>query len=615
MIPNVNIESRSIGVNFRSDGSADIRVWAPYAKKMAIDLPAREAVVPLEQKEFGYWHLQTHELKPGELYSFILDDQEEFPDPASLSQPEGVHGPSRAERPADFEWTDHAWKTSALENYIFYELHVGTFSPEGTFEGAEKKIPHLKELGITAVEIMPVAQFPGERNWGYDAVFPFAVQHSYGGVRGLQKFVNACHREGIAVVLDVVYNHLGPEGNYLEKFAPYTTDKYKTPWGKAINFDDAWCDGVRNYYIENVLMWFRDFHIDGLRLDAVHAIKDLSPVHILRDIREHVNKLIYASWQMHYLIVELDLNDPRFIKSPEQDGYGMDAQWVDEFHHALRVTTGQERRGYYEDFAGVKDLAKSYQEAYVYDGVFSPHRLKSFGFKTEGTEGQQFVVFSQNHDQVGNRMLGERTSQLVSFDMRKLLAAATIVSPYLPLLFMGEEYDETNPFLYFVSHSDEELIKNVREGRKKEFAAFHHGEDVPDPQSAESFEHSKLQWTLLKQDHHRLMFEYYKTILTLRKNQPALQHLNRKQLEVLYDEESKTLQLHRWHQEHHILCLMNFSQTPQLITLTLNQSWEKLLDSGEERWNGSSSMPDTLQDKSTLMLRPESFVMYSATYV
>lgn len=615
MVLNIDIDKRSIGVNFLPDGSADLLVWAPLAKKVSVDLPAVETVLPLVSQEYGYWQLNTHLLKTGDLYSFILDDNDEFPDPASLSQPEGVHGPSRATDLADFAWTDQEWKTLPLENYIFYELHVGTFSPEGTFEGAQKKIPHLKELGITAVEIMPVAQFPGERNWGYDAVFPFAVQHSYGGVRGLQQFVNACHEQGIAVVLDVVYNHLGPEGNYLEKFAPYTTDKYKTPWGKAINFDDAWCDGVRHYYIENVLMWFRDFHLDGLRLDAVHAIKDFSPVHILREIREYVNQLIHTRWRAHYLIVELDLNDPRFIKSPEQDGYGMDAQWVDEFHHALRVTTGEEKRGYYEDFAGVKDLAKSYAQGYVYDGVFSPHRLKSFGFKTDGAEGHQFVVFSQNHDQVGNRMLGERTSQLVSFEMRKLLAAATLVSPYLPLLFMGEEYDETNPFQYFVSHSDEELIENVRNGRKKEFAAFHSEGEVPDPQASSTFMRSKLQWELLERDHHQTMFNYYKALLALRKLHPALQHLNRKNLEVIYDEDCKTLHLHRWHHEHHILCLMNFSGEAQLTTLTLNHPWEKIMDSSEEKWAGNFSAPDTIAEKVTLLLRPESIVMYTSLYV
>ncbi len=330
-----------------------------------------------------------------------------------------------------------------------------------------------RTIGVNAIELMPVVQFPGSRNWGYDGVFPFAVQHSYGGARGLQTLVDICHQKGIAVVLDVVYNHLGPEGNYLGAYGPYFTDKYNTPWGNALNFDDAWCDGVRQFFIENVLMWFRDFHVDALRLDAVHAIKDFSAVHILREIKMHVNQLTKETGRTHHLIVELDLNDPKFINPLEEQGFGMDAQWIDEFHHALRVTATGESTGYYSDFTGISHLAKAYQDAYVYDGQYSPHRFKKFGLKAENHPGQQFIVFSQNHDQVGNRMLGERTSQLVSLEMQKLMAGAVLVSPYLPMLFMGEEYAEPNPFLYFVSHTDPDLVEAVRKGRKAEFAAFH----------------------------------------------------------------------------------------------------------------------------------------------
>lgn len=300
----------------------------------------------------------------------------ECPDPASLAQPDGVHGTSQAINIKNFEWTDSQWKNIPLEEYILYEIHTGTFTPQGTFESIEKKLDYLKDLGVNAIEIMPVAQFPGNRNWGYDGVFPFAVQNSYGGANALQQLVNTCHQKSIAVVLDVVYNHLGPEGNYLPQFAPYFTDKYKTPWGSAINFDDAWCDGVRHYFIENALMWFRDFHIDALRLDAVHAIKDFSPVHILQEIRDYVNELEKVTGRNYYLIVESDLNDPRYINPLEECGYGMNAQWIDEFHHALRVTAGGEPTGYYSDFKPVQHLAKAYKDAYVYDGQFSPHRKK-----------------------------------------------------------------------------------------------------------------------------------------------------------------------------------------------------------------------------------------------
>src|SRR5687768_905399 len=308
---------------------------------------------------------------------------------------------------------------------------------------------------------MPVAQFPGKRNWGYDGVYPFAVQNSYGGYKGLQQLVNACHQKGLAVILDVVYNHLGPEGNYFSAYGPYFTEEYKTPWGGAINFDDAWSDGVRNYFIENALMWFRDFHIDALRLDAVHAIKDFGSKHILREIKEQVNILMEQTGKKHYLIAECDLNDTQFIDPLEKRGFGMDAQWIDEFHHALRVTATGEKTGYYSDFSGIEHLAKAYKDAYVYDGQFSPHRFKNFGVKAQDNPGRQFIVFSQNHDQVGNRMLGERSSQLVSYEMQKLMAGAVLVSPYLPMLFMGEEYSESHPFLYFVSHTDPELAEAV----------------------------------------------------------------------------------------------------------------------------------------------------------
>ena len=372
-----------------------------------------------------------------------------------------------------YDWKDEQWKNIPFNDYIIYELHTGTFSPEGNFSGIKTRLDHLLSLGITAIEIMPVAAFPGDRNWGYDGVFPFAVQASYGGAKALQDLVAACHEKGLAVILDVVYNHVGPEGNYLEHFAAYFTDKYHTPWGRAVNFDDKDSDGVRAFVVENALMWFRDFHIDALRLDAVHAIKDFGAVHILEEIRRRTDELMKETGRIHYLIAESDLNDPRYISSIAQYGLGMDAQWVDEFHHALRVTAGENRIGYYLDFNGLSDLAKSYADAYVYTGAYSEERRKTFGRAAKNHPGQQFIVFSQNHDQVGNRMLGERSSTLYGFRMQRLMAAAVLCAPYLPLLFMGEEYGETSPFLYFVSHKDPELIEMVRKGRREEFAALH----------------------------------------------------------------------------------------------------------------------------------------------
>jgi maltooligosyltrehalose trehalohydrolase len=352
------INEHSLGVSFNDANIAHISLWAPLVKKVAVGIND-DTFLDLTSGEHGYWHLDTNQLIPGNEYVFLLDDHKKYPDPASLFQPDGVAGKSKAVKLSDYKWNDNEWRNPDLDDYIFYELHTGTFTPEGTFAGILEKLDYLKSLGITAIEIMPVAQFSGERNWGYDCVFPFAVQNSYGGPEGLSQLVDKCHQKGLAVVLDVVYNHLGPEGNCLPFFGPYFTEKYRTPWGNAINFDDAWCDGVRNYFIQNALMWFRDFHIDALRLDAVHAIKDFSPKHILQEMKEKVAEFSVETGKKFHLIVECDLNDPRFL-DPLPAGLNMDAQWVDEFHHALRVTSGQEKTGYYSDFTGITDLAKAY---------------------------------------------------------------------------------------------------------------------------------------------------------------------------------------------------------------------------------------------------------------
>lgn len=607
-----DINKRSLGVNFNDRGEADVVVWAPLVDHVEIILQ-NDKTIELAKDDFGYWKTVTKDIKEGDLYKVSLGKDKVFPDPASVSQPEGVHGFSEAVNIQQFKWNDNNWNNLPLEDYVLYELHTGTFTSEGTFAALEEKLPYLKELGINAIEIMPVSQFPGGRNWGYDGVFPYAVQNTYGGFEGLKHLVQACHELGIAVILDVVYNHLGPEGNYLGSFGPYFTDKYNTPWGNAINFDDEWCDGVRKYFIENVLMWFRDFHIDALRMDAVHAIKDFSATHILREIKQHVNKLMAATGRTHYLIVELDLNDNRFINPLEQQGFGMDGQWVDEFHHALRVTAGEERSGYYRDFNGLEHLAKSYKDAYVFDGQYSPHRKKTFGIKADNNPGKQFVVFSQNHDQVGNRMLGERTSTLVSFEMLKLIAAAVIVSPYLPMLFMGEEYSETHPFLYFVSHTEPELADAVRKGRKAEFAAFHSAGEAPDPVDQKTFEDSKLQWNLLQQPQHKTMLEFYKTLISLRKQEPALKHLNRNQLNVEENKQHQTLFLHRWHEGEHVLCLMNFSKvTRETILPAFKNKWKKLLNSADPKWNPLTTTENDREAPVTI--EPESILIYKNSH-
>jgi maltooligosyltrehalose trehalohydrolase len=590
----INVSRKSIGVSFNEEGSSTVKVWAPLAEKVNVVVDG--AFLPLQKSDYGYWELITGKVKPGSRYRFAIDDKDPLPDPASVLQPEGVHGPSEAVRLQDFHWSDKQWINLPLSSYLIYEIHTGTFSPEHNFKGIIGKLDHLTQLGVTAIEIMPVGQFPGERNWGYDGVYPFAVQNSYGGAAGLQQLVNECHSRGIAVVLDVIYNHLGPEGNYLGEFGPYFTEKYKTPWGKALNFDDAWCDGVRNYFIENALMWFRDFHIDALRMDAVHAIKDFSPTHIVKELKLHVSELSGKTGKPYYLIAEMDLNDPVFINPVEEGGYGVDAQWIDEFHHALRVSAGQPREGYYSDFNGIEHLAKSFNTAYVYDGQFSSHRKKFFGAKTSNP-GHQFVVFSQNHDHTGNRMLGERTSQLVSFEMCKLLAGAVLVSPFIPMLFMGEEYAESNPFQYFISHTDEELAALVNKGRREEFSSFKWQGDPPDPRLEQTFNNSMLQWNLLKEERNKEMFDFYKSIISLKKSQPALRSTDRSGCKACADSERQLVYVERESDDQQVYCILNFSTGHQEFAMQ-GSGWQLLLNSS------------TMKENKDGQIQPESIRIY-----
>ncbi|MGC8495511.1 MAG: malto-oligosyltrehalose trehalohydrolase, partial [Syntrophobacteraceae bacterium] len=422
----------------------------------------------------------------------------ERPDPASFSQPEGVHRPSEV---IDLRVAgrERSWGGIALEDYIFYELHVGTFTAKGTFEGVIEKLDHISLLGATSLEVMPVAQFPGARNWGYDGAYPYAVQNSYGGPAGLRRLVDACHERGIAVTLDVVYNHFGPEGAYLRDFGPYFTNRYITPWGEAINFDDAYNDGVRNFFIRNALFWLGAFDIDALRLDAVHAIYDRSAVPFLAQLSESVRELGEKTARPRYLIAESDLNDSRIIRPREHWGDGLDSQWSDDFHHSLHSLLTGERGGYYRDFGRLEDLTTVLGEGYLYSGRYSEFRKRNHGNRSADLESKKFVVASQNHDQVGNRMLGERLSKLVSFEALKVCAAAVLLSPYLPLLFMGEEYGEEAPFLYFVDHTDPELREAVRKGRREEFKEFMWEGEVPDPDRRETFLNSRLNWSRLEQ--------------------------------------------------------------------------------------------------------------------
>jgi maltooligosyltrehalose trehalohydrolase len=558
-------------------------VWAPQSEN--VEVVIGERVHSMIKNGPEYWSVVIEDVKPGTAYWFRLNDRN-LPDPASRWQAEGVHGPSFVVD-TKFAWSDEAWTGLQLADLIIYELHVGTFSPEGNFEGVVSRLDYLKSLGITAIELMPVVQFPGPRNWGYDGVYPFAVHHDYGGATGLMRLVDEAHQRGIAVILDVVYNHQGPEGNYFSDYGPYFTDKYKTWWGKAINFDDAWCHGVRHFYWQNALMWLDEFHVDGLRLDAVHAIWDFSATHFIEHLTGKVDELEKKIGRKKVLIAEFDLNNPRYIKAPQKGGYGLDGQWIDEFHHALHSVVTGEVNGYYEDFGDIAQLAKAFKHSYVYTGQYSKHRKKFFGVDPIENTYDQFVVFAQNHDQIGNRMLGDRLATTVSFEGLKLIAATVLLAPQVPLLFMGEEYGEKNPFQYFISHTDEALVKVVREGRKKEFSYFNWDGEVPDPQGEETFEKCKLSWAL--ENESGLLLSYYKYLISFRKQRVAMRGRERGDVKVTEIPGKKIIVLERSFSADRILIVFNYEKQNSQCSHPLLASSTKIFD--------SSALPWTLSDK------------------
>lgn len=563
-----------VGAVQQADGTTIFRVWAPYRNSVALRIG--NADIPMAAKDYGYWEVTLKDLQQDTAYWYVLDENLQRPDPASYWQPEGVHGASVVYT-TDFTFTDHNWKGINPENLVIYELHTGTFSPEGTFKGIIERLPYLKDLGITALELMPIAQFPGNRNWGYDGVYPFAVQNSYGTPDELKMLVNAAHEQGLAVVLDVVYNHLGPEGNYLRDFGPYFTDKYSTPWGDAINFDGPYCDAVRAFFIQNALRWLDEFHIDALRLDAVHAYFDSSAVHFAAELSAAVSALEARCGRKKLLIGEIDLNDPKYVSTPQQGGYGLTGQWVDEFHHALHALLTGEQQGYYEDFGSLEALARSFSDIYVFTGQYSVHRKRKFGKKPEGLPFHQFVVFSQNHDQVGNRLAGDRLSASLPAAALKLAAATVILSPFVPLLFMGEEYGERNPFQFFTSHSDPELIKAVKEGRQREFAQ----EGIaPDPQADTTFEASKLSWNITAEKSSDLL-SFYKKLLQLRQSHPALHNTAREGTQVYLQEPTGLLVVERNAKEERLLLAFNLYTDVQYFVYNKNGRLKALFNSSD----------------------------------
>jgi maltooligosyltrehalose trehalohydrolase len=495
-------------------------VWAPSASRVSVVVEG-EGEHEMERRPLGVFEREVRGVGAGADYRFRLDGRDTYPDPVSRHQAEGVHGPSRVVDPSAFRWTDERWRGRASADLVIYELHVGTFSDEGTFAGVARRLAELRALGVTAIELMPVAEFPGTRNWGYDGVDLYAPHGAYGGPDGLRRLVDSAHDADLAVLLDVVYNHLGPEGNYLGAFGPYFTDTYHTPWGTAVNFDGAESDEVRRFVIDNALYWITEFHVDGLRLDAVHGIYDFGARHLLREMGDAVHIQGARLERTVVVIAESDLNDPRLVRTEPGD-HALDAQWSDDLHHAIHARLTGERDGYYADFGDVTSIAKALRDRFVYDGRYSVHRRRRHGAPAAEIPADRFVVCIQNHDQVGNRAKGERLSTLVGFEARKVAAALCLLSPYVPLLFMGEEYDETAPFQYFVSHGDPALVEAVREGRRREFQSFGWGEGVPDPQEEETFLRSRLDRRRAETPEGRAMRALYGDLLRVRGEEPLL---------------------------------------------------------------------------------------------
>jgi maltooligosyltrehalose trehalohydrolase len=518
-------------------------VWAPRAKKMSVKW--RDKVLAMSgPNKRGWWTLAVEDACCGDEYCFLVDDDPSaYPDPRSLRQANGVHGPSRLYDHEEFEWHDQLWRGSPKTGAILYELHIGTFSEAGTFDGAIEHLDYLAELGVTHIEVMPVAEFAGSRGWGYDGVALFATHEPYGGPDGFKRLVDACHARGLSVILDVVYNHFGPVGNYANKFGPYVTNKHKTPWGDAVNLDEGGSDEVRRFFCDNALMWLKDYHCDGLRFDAVHEFIDRSAVHFMEQLSTEVERLSATVGREYYLIAESDLNDPRVIRPREAQGYGMDSQWSDDFHHSLftLLYTKEAGRGYYNDFGTMGDLHKALKHAYVFDGQYSSYRKCKHGRMAEGLSAHHFVHFDQNHDQVGNRALGERLEHLCGMDAAKVALGLLMTAPYVPMLFMGEEYAASTPFLYFADHDDEEMRKQVAEGRKREFADFALGDELPNPGDLETFERSKLDWSEVHEGKHAEMLAWTKALIQLRRGTVALNDGSMQHLMVSTDTVRKTL--------------------------------------------------------------------------
>lgn len=606
---------KPLGPQRTDDGRFHFLVWAPNARQVEVHLIERDQVSPLKPIAKGY-HAGYVDASYGERYLYRLDGERERPDPASRCQPDGVHGPSQIIDPS-FSWGDAGWSPPSLRNTVFYEMHIGTFTPEGTFEAVIPHLKRLRALGITALNIMPVGQFPGSRNWGYDGVFLYAPHVDYGGPLGLKRLVDAAHNAGLAVYLDVVYNHLGPEGNYLWDYGPYFTTRYQTPWGAALNFDGHGSDEVRRFFIDNAIYWLDQFHIDGFRLDATHALYDFSAVPFLEALGTAVHDWAARHNRRVFLIAENDRSSRRLVLPTALGGMGMDGQWLDDLHHALHNALTGETDGYYADYGDFALLPKVLRERFAYSGQYSPYRRRRHGTPASDIPADRYIVAAQNHDQVGNRMLGERLSALTNFDGLKLSAALIACSPYVPLIFMGEEYGETAPFLFFTSHSDPELIAAVRAGRREEFADFDWRGEPPDPQAEETFLRCKLNHELRERGHHALLYRLYCHLLALRRERPALTNPDPQATAIHADLDTRILCMERHAEGDALRIYLNFNLSEHaVLRLDTRSTWRKILDGHDHTWRADASTiataPDVITpDQTEVRLPPCGFAIYA----
>jgi maltooligosyltrehalose trehalohydrolase len=523
------------------------KVWAPFASSLSVQAGGKSFPMAGPNDE-GWWRGEVESAGHGTDYGFLInEDEKPYPDPRSQWQPNGVHDLSRVYDQSAFRWTDEAFNARPLSSAIVYELHLGTFTPEGTLDAAIGKLQYLRDLGVTHVELLPVGSFEGDHGWGYDGVLLYAVHEPYGGPDALKRFVDAAHSVGLAVIADVVYNHFGPSGNYTGKYGPYLTDAHKTPWGGAVNLEEAASHHVRRFFLDNAQMWLRDFHMDGLRIDAVHSFVDRSAIHILEELAAEIETLGATLGRLLVLIAESDLNDPRIVTPRDCGGLGMDAQWNDDFHHALFAVLNREKpAGYYIDFGSLANLAKALERTFVYDGIYSSHRNRRHGRPVGNLSQHRFLGFIQNHDQVGNRAVGDRVSQSAGVGRAKIAASLVLLGPFIPMLFQGEEWATTSPFLYFADHQDPELARLVSEGRRHEFDKFAWDPSIiPDPEKRESFLRSKLNWDERREPVHADVFDWYRKLIKLRRSEPSLNNGEPGNTAVTFNEDERWLCMQR----------------------------------------------------------------------